>query len=206
MYKEKKIFINILIYAFILVICIDLIIQTSVQAQYWTALPPYNILWPLWSPALSPIDPATGFTTPLITSLTSNTILPVQPGLVWDPSYGVGSDPGYAPYLLYNTPPEFGSGLLYYHDLYGLNPWPPDYLLDPVTKEPAPIPLPLAWSLLSPYALGEFEYYVPIANILYATTFGLTGQPFLDLLQNWDIWGPSTRTGVPLTPIILPPL
>ncbi|MGA1867843.1 MAG: hypothetical protein ACMUJM_04770 [bacterium] len=174
------------------------------HAQYWTAMPPYNILWPLWSPALSPIDLVTGYTTPLVTSLTRDTVLPVQPALVWDPSYIVGSDPGLIPYLLYNTPPAVGSGLLYYHDAYGLNPWPPDYMLDAVTGEPAPIPLPLGWSLLSPYNLGEFEYYVPIANIFYALTFGITGQGYLDLLQSWDIWGPTTRTGIPLTPIILP--
>ena len=41
------------------------------------------------------------------------------------------------------------------------------------------------------------------ANIFYALTFGLSGQPFLDLLQPIDIWGPVSRTGVPLTPIIL---
>ena len=124
-------------------------------------------------------------------------------GLVWDPTYLIGSDPGYIPFLLYNTPPAFGSGLLYYHDAYGLNPWPPAYLLDPITGNPAPIALPDAWSILSPYELGEFEYYVPIANLYYALTFGLTGQAFLDLLWPWDIWGPTTRTGVPLTPIIL---
>lgn len=206
MYKEKKLFImfNVLIFAFILVTTVSLIVPTSVQAQYWAAMPPYNILWPLWSPALSPISPVSGYTTPLVTSITRDTILPVQPALVWDPSYIIGSDPGYNPYLLYNTPPVLGGGLLYYHDIYGLNPWPPDYLLDPITQEPAPISLPLGWSILSPYALGEFEYYVPIANLLYANTFGISGQAFIDLLDPWDIWGPSTRTGVPLTPIILP--
>jgi hypothetical protein len=202
-YETKSSSLMFMILASIILIMAVLLFFTSGLAQYWTALPPYNILWPLWSPALSPIDPVTGLTTPLITTLTKNTVLPVQPALVWDPSYIIGSDPGQVPYLLYNTPPEFGFGLLYYHDIYGLNPWPPNYLLDPITKEPLPLSLPLGWSILSPYALGEFEYYVPIANLFYATTFGLTGQAFLDLLQPWDIWGPTTRTGVPLTPVIL---
>lgn len=67
-------------------------------AQYWTTLPPYNLLWPLWSPPLSPVDP-----TPLISDLIDNTILPVQPAIIWDP--------------ILNT-------------IYGINPWPPSYLLD----------------------------------------------------------------------------
>ena len=202
MCKTKKYVIFILRIS-ILIIISSIFFPIHIHSQYWAAMPPYNILWPLWSPALSPIDPVTGLTTPLITELTRNTVLPVQPALVWDPSYIIGSDPGQVPYLLYNTPPEFGFGLLYYHDIYGLNPWPPNYLLDPITQEPLPLSLPLGWSILSPYALGEFEYYVPIANLFYATTFGLTGQSFLDLLWPWDIWGPTTRTGVPLTPIIL---
>jgi hypothetical protein len=179
-----------------LIIILSLMIAGSILAQYWTIMPPYNVLWPLWSPGLSPIDPITGLTTPLVSSLTSSTVLPVQPGLVWDPCQPV-------PFLLYNTPPTFGSGLLWYHEAFGLNPWPPSYMLDPVTGAPAPIPLPLAPTLLSPYASGEWEYYVPMANIFYALTFGLTGQAFLDLLQPFDIWGPVLRTGVPTTPIIL---
>jgi len=194
MFKGKRYLITL---GTFLIIISCLILLPIAEAQYWTALPPYNILWPLWSPGLSPIDPVTGFTTPLLTSITRDTVLPVQPALVWDPYQTV-------PYLLYNTPPTFGTGLLYYHDVYGINPWPPSYLLDPVTQAPAPISLPLSWSLLSPYALGEFESYVPIANIIYSLTYGLSGQSFLDLLQPFDIWGPTTRTGIPLTPIILP--
>ena len=190
----------ILIMTLIMVLCLflagDVMAQGGFTTPLWVSLPPYNVLWPLWSPGLSPIDPVTGLTTPLLTSLTRNTVLPAQPGLVWDPCQPV-------PFLLYNTPSTFGSGLLYYHEAYGLNPWPPSYMLDPITGAPAPIPLPLAWSLLSPYASGEWEYYVPMANAYYALTFGLTGQAFLDLLQPFDIWGPVLRVGVPTTPIIL---
>jgi len=205
MYRIKKSFmiINILLFTFILVAVVGFIIPTSAQAQggvltpYWAAIPPYNIMWPLWSPGLSPLDPITGYTTPLVTSLTRDTVLPVQPGLVWDPYQSV-------PYLLYNTPPTFGSGLLYYHEAYGLNPWPPSYMLDPISGTPSPITLPLGWSLSAPIASGEFEYYVPMANIYYALNYGLSGPEFLNLLQPYDIWGPVLRTGVPTTPIILP--
>ncbi|MEW5802831.1 MAG: hypothetical protein AB1847_12095 [bacterium] len=31
-------------------------------ASQWTALPPYNTLWPLWSPVLSPVDSSHGVT------------------------------------------------------------------------------------------------------------------------------------------------
>jgi len=185
-----------LILIMILMVALYLVFAVSIQAQYWTIMPPYNVLWPLWSPGLSPLSPITGLTTPLVSSLTRNTILPVQPGLVWDPCQPV-------PYLLYNTPPTFGSGLLYYHEAYGINPWPPSYMLDPLTGAPAPIPLPLAPTLLAPYASGEWEYYVPMANVFYALTFGLSGPEFLSLLQPFDIWGPVLRTGVPTTPIIL---
>ena len=41
-------------------------------------------------------------------------------------------------------------------------------MLDPITGAPAPIPLPLSWSLIGPYASGEWEYYVPMANLYYA--------------------------------------
>ncbi|MGA1867941.1 MAG: hypothetical protein ACMUJM_05265 [bacterium] len=184
----------ILVLTFMMAFC--LLFIGGAAAQYWTIMPPYNVLWPLWSPGLSPISPVTGLTTPLVSSLTRDTVLPVQPGLVWDPCQPV-------PFLLYNTPPTVGSGLLYYHEAYGINPWPPDYMLDPITGAPAPIPLPLAPTLLAPYASGEWEYYVPIANIYYALTFGLSGAEFLNLLQPFDIWGPVLRTGVPTTPIIL---
>ena len=55
-------------------------------AQLWKAIPPYNVLWPLWSPILSPPDPVTGLPSPLVTTLNESTYLPVQPAMVWDPS------------------------------------------------------------------------------------------------------------------------
>ena len=38
-------------------------------AQTWTNLPPYNILWPLWSPALSPVIAVTSLPTPLLNKI-----------------------------------------------------------------------------------------------------------------------------------------
>ncbi|MGA1864012.1 MAG: hypothetical protein ACMUHX_03010 [bacterium] len=72
--------------AFIIIVCLAFVFlaYSFSYAQYWAALPPYNLLWPLWSPILSPPDPITGLPSPLTTELTSSTILPVQPGLAWD--------------------------------------------------------------------------------------------------------------------------
>ena len=171
-------FLNIFIFS-------DLLLPSSVQAQYWASLPPYNVLWPLWSPPLSPLDPVTGVSTPLITSLTSNTILPVQPALAWDPvAYALKP-----PWALYNIPAAFGGGLAFYDFEYGLNPWPPSYLVDSTTGSPSPIALPLGWSLILPTGLGHLEYFIPIANLTYAVTYGITPAEYLSLLTSAQIWG-----------------
>jgi hypothetical protein len=66
-------------------------------------------------------------------------------------------------------------------------------MLDPVTGAPAPIALPLGWSVLLPTDL--IEWYVPLANAYYANQFGI---PQTGLLTAVDIWG--------LTPLaLLPP-
>jgi len=161
---------------------IGLWVAPHAAAQYWQALPPYNVLWPLWSPPLSPVNPVTGVAAPLVTELTAGTVLPVQPALVWDPAQA-------APWALYNTPLTFGGGLVYFDQLYGLNPWPPNYLQDQVTGSPIPISLIGTWSLLLPTTLGHLEYFIPLANTTYALTYGITGQPFLDLLTAAQIWG-----------------
>lgn len=109
------------------------------EAQNWAALPPYNTLWPLWSPALSPVDSATGLPTPLVTSLTPETILPVQPGLTWHPNLR-------NPWLLYNTP----LGLAYYDPIGGIDLWPPPILTNVITGFPINITLSAAYSSLLP--------------------------------------------------------
>jgi hypothetical protein len=67
--------------AFIIAVCLTFVLLAySVSfAQYWALLPPYNLLWPLWSPVLSPPDPLTGTPTPIITELSATTVLPMQP-------------------------------------------------------------------------------------------------------------------------------
>jgi len=108
MYKEKKTFIifTLLLFTFTLVVTLGHVAPASAQL-YWQPMPPYNVLWPLWSPPLSPLvgpaDPITGLPTPvpIITSLSNNTILPVQPVLAWDP-YQTNVEA--FPWLIYNTP------------------------------------------------------------------------------------------------------
>ena len=116
----------------------------------WQALPPYNTLWPLWSPALSPINATTGFPTPIVSNLYRSTVLPVQPGLTWDPAR-------LYPWLLYNTP----SGMAYYDPLYGVNLWPPSYLTL------GPIALPSNYANLAPTSSLWLSTYVPLANAAY---------------------------------------
>ena len=190
MFRERKFLLLFLISViFTFMVSGGLFNPSATEAQYWQLLPPYNVLWPLWSPALSPlvgpVDPLTGLNTPvpLLTTLTRDTILPVQPSLAWDPCQPL-------PWALYNTPPTFGSGLLYFDQAYGLNTWPPPYLQDPVTGAPAPINWGIAtWSAIAPTDVGHIEYYILLANSTYALTYGLSGQSVLDLLTPAQIWG-----------------
>ena len=130
------------------------------QAQYWSAIPPYNLLWPLWSPALSPVDSVTGLPTPLLSQLTNSTILPVQPILAWDPAQSL-------PWTLFNIPPVLGGGLTYFSPFFGLNPWPPPYLTDSLTGLPAPITLPLDYGALPPTDVNSAVDLVTLGNIQY---------------------------------------
>jgi len=185
MYKEKRfIFLLFIIIIFFIITALGLFRNSRTEAQYWALMPPYNVLWPLWSPALSPINPVTGLATPLVSQLTSATILPVQPALAWDPCQPL-------PWALYNIPPLFGGGLTFFDEIYGLHPWPPPYLQDPLTGAPAPITWsPLAtWSLIAPTDVGHIEYLIPLANITFALTYGLSGQSVLNLLTPAQIWG-----------------
>lgn len=185
MFKERKFLLLLLIIMiFTIMASAGLFINSAPEAQYWALMPPYNVLWPLWSPVLSPINPLTGLATPLVTELTAATMLPVQPALAWDPCQPL-------PWALFNAPPLFGGGLVFFDEIYGMHPWPPPYLQDPVTGAPSPIVWsPLAtWSLIAPTDVGHIEYLIPLANITYALTFGLSGQPVLDLLTPAQIWG-----------------
>lgn len=148
------------------------------QAQYWAALPPYNTLWPLWSPALSPVDSSTGLPVPIVDSLSPTTILPAQPGLTWDPSWAY-------PWLLYNTP----SGLGYFDQIYGFNAWPPQHLVDPATGAALPLLLKGPWAKLAPTLIDWGQLYVPIANLTYALLYQIDPTAFGALLTPAAIWG-----------------
>jgi len=166
----KKQIVNSLFIAIVATICLGLIFTSSVQAQYWINLPPYNTLWPLWSPTLSPVNPLTGLPVPLVNSLTPNTILPIQPALTMDPSINnpITKDP--MTYLLYNTP----LGMAYFDPIWGINLWPPRNLLDPIFGTvPLPIDLSLikGWSTLAPTSTTWLLNNVPIGNNAYYNAF-----------------------------------
>ena len=148
---------------FILVFAILAIQGSAALAATWQALPPYNTLWPLWSPPLSPTDPLTGLPKPIVSQVSRSTILPVQPGLTWDPRKTY-------PWLLYNSP----LGLKYYDPYYGINSWPPSSLLNPLTGLPAPInllALNIAYTALAPISSAWLAANVPVANLYFYNTY-----------------------------------
>ena len=140
---REKIFSKIIIFTFIHILIITLLFpviiyqQTEAQFDSWAAMPPYNTLWPLWSSILSPVDSASGFPTPIVTSLVPETVLPLQPGLTWDPSMRY-------PLMLYNTP----LGLAYYDQYTGVNLWPPPSLINIITGLPIELSLPVDYATL----------------------------------------------------------
>ncbi|MGA1867943.1 MAG: hypothetical protein ACMUJM_05275 [bacterium] len=163
-----------------------LILSSSVQAQDWVAMPPYNLLWPLWSEVYSPISPTTGLPTPLLSEVTSSTILPVQPTYLYNPN-GFELPMGYVnPWLLYNSP----TGVIYYDVFFGLNPFPPPELLDPTTGAPVPIALPLGWSILKPPPLSLALYLFELSNLYYMIGYGnALGTDPASLLTYYDVYG-----------------
>jgi len=167
------------------------------QTINWVALPPYETLWPLWSPALSPVDPVTGDPTPIVTNLSKTTVLPSQPGLTWDPAWQ-------NPWLLYNTP----SGLLFYDPLYGINPWPPAYLVDQATGLPLPITLPSDYDYLPPTPASWILNTVPIANSTYLVAYSSYAPPALlpvPLALLLALLSAGTTPTLPTIPALAPP-
>lgn len=174
-----------LVMIFIIIASILFFTAIAAQADNWIALPPYNVLWPLWSTPLSPVDLVTGLPTPLVSSLTNKTVLPVQPAIIWDPASPEANN-GPLPWLAYNTPAVLGGGLLIWDQFYGMRPFPPDYMLDPVTLAPIPIPLPLSYWLLKPIEYGDiWAYELSLGNAVYSTIYGV---PPLNLLTPEQIW------------------
>jgi hypothetical protein len=156
----RKGVLSIMVLAIVLLTRVSFSHAAAITTPTWWPLPPYNTLWPLWSPVLSPPN-ILGIPTPIVTSLTKKTVLPVQPGLTWDPV-----NKKY-PWLLYNTP----SGMVYYDPLFGVNLWPPSYLLSPWGT---PLPLDLSkilWSTLLPTATSWLAANVPVGNSAYYTTY-----------------------------------
>ena len=150
---------------------ISILFSPVAEAQYWQTLPPYNTLWPLWSPILSPPDPITGFATPIVTNLRPSTVLPIQPCLTWDPSW-------LYPFLLYNTP----LGMAYYDPAQGVNLWPPKYLIDPLTGGPLPLSLPSYYVNYGPSSSDWLLNNVQTANLSYIATypsFALAANPIV---------------------------
>ncbi|MGA1869332.1 MAG: hypothetical protein ACMUJM_12400 [bacterium] len=200
---ETKIIKVIAVQFLVLLIGALILYLPHAHAQNWVELPPYNTLWPLWSPALSPIDAGTGLPTPIVTSLASDTLLPIAPGLTWDPSLPY-------PWLLYNT----FSGLAYFDPLAGINLWPAPSLLDDAGN-PAAIALPPDYANLPPTDGIWLVNNVPTANLYYRLYFtsipvippttpitGPTNSVLATLLTPLDILGPTL--GVPT--ILAPPL
>lgn len=146
--------IKTVVFISILLVVFGLMGNRLAVAQTWSALPPYNFLWPLWSPALSPVN-ALGVPTPLVSSLAPSTTLPVQPGLAWNPAISY-------PYFLYNSP----IGMQYYDIIYGMNPWPPSY-----AAGPTPLSLPIGFNLLPATDPLWIQQNLPTANLSYLAEY-----------------------------------
>lgn len=168
-----------------LFIIMGLVAVPVIHSQNWQAMPPYNILWPLWSPALSPVNPATGLPAPILNELTSSTVLPVQPVLGWNPNSFSWPMSITMPWLFFNGP----TGVVFFDVLYGLNPWPPPSFLDPAGV-PVPITLASGYTFSPLPDLKETQYIFELANLYYLTVYGamLNVAP-ASLLSFADIWG-----------------
>lgn len=175
------------------------ILSLKVEAQLWEAIPPYNLLWPLWSPVLSPLNPVTGEPTPLVNYLGPNTLLPVQPAFVWNPDLPYftmlyNSVPYYAgstadPTLYYFDPTE-ASLLTSYYTSTAFKTWPPSYLDRTIEISPGifitgPVAINLApgyETLLSFNPITWLNYSIPLLNYLWQDLYGV--DPYLLIAAN----------------------
>ncbi|MEW6380751.1 MAG: hypothetical protein AB1611_14240 [bacterium] len=117
-----------------------------------------------------------------MTELTPATVLPVQPGLTWDPAAA-------NPWLLYNTP----LGMAYYDPIGGVNLWPPSNFLD-ASGSPLPIGLPLDYAFLPPTPASWINTNVPLGNA-YAWLYLMSIPGFIPPIA--PVIGPLGFTGVP---------
>ena len=177
----------------ILFICFAFcMLSLKAEAQLWKAIPPYNVLWPLWSPILSPPDPVTGEPTPLVDYLSYNTLLPVQPAFVWNPDLpyfnilynsAPPSTGSYtAPTLYYYEPTESSllpSSSYYYYSTSAFQEWPPTYLNETVevapdvfVSGPVPLDLPIGYeNFLSFNPIAWLEFTIPLLNYLWQAKY-----------------------------------
>jgi hypothetical protein len=95
------------------------------------------------------------------------------------------------PWLLYNIPSVLGGGLTYFNPYYGLNPWPPSYLTNPLTGGSAPITLPLGFEALPPTEIEEFGTFFNAGNTSYSIIYPAAqfGFSFTSFLTPADVWG-----------------
>lgn len=171
MHKIKKVLFYFLVLGFAAAFSIN-----SASAQYWHAMPPYNLLWPLWSQALSPVDAISGVSTPLVTTITASTQLPVAPAWVWQPERPY-------PLFLYNAPLSLGGGLCIWDLLTGFSTFPPQI--------PTAV-LPLGYETIIPsFGVLDFSTWANQANLTYLSiTNGiLDALTYNNLLQPYALWG-----------------
>ena len=182
MFRKKSKFQWSSVILFILMI-IGLIGTPLAQAQNWVSMAPYNLLWPVWTPVLSPLNPLTGLRVPLVSEVRYNTILSKQPAMLWDPSKE-------SVYFIYNIPQDLGGGLIaYMGSEQGLQPWPPSYLINFKTGEPAPLELPRNYeSLHLPDTQTQKEFIIA-GNYAYLEKYPGTTLLSPDLLfSSWQCY------------------
>ncbi|MGA1869452.1 MAG: hypothetical protein ACMUJM_13010 [bacterium] len=173
---------------FLLHFIVVFLMASSLSAQYWYAMPPYNVLWPLWPDLSASTDSVNGIRTPVITSLTSTTQLPSMPAFIWD----VGPLNTWSkPYFLYNAPVSLGGGLYMWDQITGFSTFPPPaYLLADGTIYVNPLPVDYEY-LIPGLGFNNFDWLTILANNEYISFFA--GVPdalgYFSLLTGAEIWG-----------------
>ena len=167
MHKVKK----IVLYTIILASITSFFMLSSVNAQYWQAIPPYNLLWPLWVDALSPLG------VPAVSTIDVDTVLPIQPCWVWN------NDLNY-PWFLYDFSPGIAGGLLYYDLFSGFLPFG--------TGEVPTLSLPLNYQyLLPPWGATDFGTWANQSVLFFEITMTNAGYPSVlsQLALPVALWG-----------------
>ncbi len=78
----------------------------------------------------------------------------------------------------------------YFDAIFGINPFPPPELLNPLTGAPAPLALPLNYSSLAIPSLGLALYLFELSNASYQIAYGIDlGVNPVSLLTYYDVYG-----------------